>query len=336
MSKYTTQLRWIVEQEQEKVPYSTSHRYTQETWEKLGLADYDIWEPAYRETLNAKIIDHFYFYEIGFETAAQFAWHVRALMQEIMPYYNKLYETQAMLTEPLRDWYRHGKRDESNRTDGTTTENEQLGGSDVTTAGGTDSTTFGGEDTVELGGRDMDTRRKTGTETTVFDGCEAHNGQDTTTTHSRNVYSDTPMSLLGNGDPDDGQGPTIWGANYATNVTYDDGTSVLAYGHGIDRDDTTTKTFNTTDTGTTDYGKTETTGYGKTQDVEYGKTQETAYGRSGEKTVQSTSQDLGDAAWDEYGLSSSPSKLLDDWKKAWVNIDREIIKKLEVCFMGLW
>ena len=336
MSKYTTQLRWIVEQEQEKVPYSSQHRYTPETWEKLGLADYDIWEPAYRETLNAKIIDHFYFYEIGFETAAQFAWHVRALMQEIMPYYNKLYETQAMLTEPLRDWYRHGIKSSDSHGNTTTTNAEQWSGTDTTSTSGEDAVSFGGEDVVELGGSDVDTRRKTGTETTVYDGCEAWNGQDTTTTHNRNVYSDTPMSLLGNGDPDTGSGPTIQGINYATNVTYDDGTSTIAYGHGIDRDDTTTKTFNVTDTDTEEYGKTETTGYGKTETTEYGKEQETEYGRKIDNDGYTVRHDMGNDDWDEYGLSSSPSKLLDDWKSAWVNIDREIIKKLEVCFMGLW
>lgn len=311
MSKYTTQLRWIVEQEQGKVPYSNEHRYTTETWEKVGLADYDIWEPAYRETLNAKIIDHFYFYEIGFETAAQFAWHVRAVMQEIMPYYNKLYETQAMLTEPLRDWYRHGSKDSDAHGNETRTGTEKWRGSDATT----------------WDGRDVDTRRKTGTETTVYDGCESWNGEDTVTTdtdttdHSRVVFQDTPMSLLDNTEP-----PTVEGLDYATNVTYTDNsgtvdtTETTEYGHGIDRDDTTTKTFNVTDTDT----------------IEYGKTQETEFGKSIDNDNYTVKHDMDNANWDEYGFSSSPSKLLEDWKNAWVNIDREIIKKLEKCFMGLW
>lgn len=295
MSKYTTQLRWIVEQEQGKIPYSPEHRYTPQTWAKLGLAEYEIWEPAYRETLNAKIIDHFFFREIGFETAAQFAWYVRAYMQEIMPYYNKLYETQAKLSEPLRDWYRHGTRDTSNVENGETHGTQQWDGSDV------------------------DRIAKTGTETTVYDGCEAWNGEDTVTTdtdttdHSRVVFQDTPMSLLDNTNP-----PTVEGLDYATNVTYTDNsgtvdtTETTEYGHGIDRDDTTTKTFNTLVTDTTDYGK------------------EIANDGTSSKTA------TGDSAWDEYGLSSSPSKLLQDWKDAWSNIDLEIIHDLEKCFFGLW
>lgn len=327
MSKYTTQLRWIVEQEQGEIPYSSKHRYTEATWKKLGLNDYEIWEPAYRETLNAKIIDHFFFREIGFETAAQFAWHVRMVMQEIMPYYNKLYETQAMLTEPLRDWYRHGTRDGNVHANGVTSEQEQWDGSDTTS--------FDGADVTEFGGQDTDTNRKTGTETTVYDGCEAHNGSDKvvtdtdTTAHGRNVYQDTPMSLL-----DNSTAPTIEGLDYATNVTYTDDsgtvdtTETTTYGHGIDRDDTTTKTFDTTDTDTTAYGKTVTEDYGKTITDEYGKTVN--------RDETSNKHEMSDSEWDEYGLSSSPSKLLEDWKRAWTNIDLEIIRKLETCFLGLW
>ena len=311
MSKYTTQLRWIVEQEQGKVPASSNHRYTQATWKKLGLNDYELFEPAYRETLNAKIIDHFYFREIGFETAAQFAWYIRRTMQEIMPYYNKLYEIQAMMTEPLRDWYRHGVRDDTNVIDGKTHETEAWDG--------TDATSYGGED--------ESTKTKTGTITEVFDGCESHNGTDTTivdddaTSHNRNVFQDTPMSLL-----DNSTSPTIEGMDYATNVTYDDGTTTddstttFTHGHGIDRDDTTTTTFNTTDTDTMEYGK--------TVDVDYGK--------SIDRDGTSKKSDVGNSVWDEYGLNTSQAKLLMEWKKAWVNIDLEIIGRLETCFMGLW
>lgn len=295
MSKFTTQLRWIVEQEQGEIPYSQTHRYTESTWKKLGLNDYEIWEPEYRETLNAKIIDHFFFREIGFETAAQFAWYIRRTMQEIMPYYNKLYEVQAMMTDPLRDWYRHGKRDESNTANGETYETEGWDGKDVST------------------------KRKTGTETEIFDGCESHNGTDTTivdddaSSHNRTVYQETPMSLL-----DNVNSPTIEGMNYATNVTYNDGTTTddstttLTHGHGIDRDDTTTTTFNTTDADTIEYGK------------------------NIDRNGTNKKTDVGNSSWDEYGLNSSQAKLLIEWKKAWVNIDLQIIEELETCFMGLW
>ena len=359
MSKYTTQLRWIVEQEQGKIPYSDKVRYTEETWKKLGLDEYEIWEPGYRSVLNAKIIDHFFFREIGFETAAQFAWYIRRTMQEIMPYYNKLYEIQAMMTEPLRDWYRHGVRDDTNVIDGITHEAEawdgtdatSYGGKDTTTHGGTDSTSYGGTDSTTLSGTDTVTDTKTGTEETVFDGCESHNGIDTTvvdddaTSHNRNVFQDTPMSLL-----DNSTSPTVEGLDYATTVTYDDGsttddsTTTLTHGHGIDRDDTTTVTYDTTDTSETEYGKkvdidfgkTVDVDFGETVDVEFGKTVDIEYGKNIDRDGTSRKSDVGNSQWDEYGFNSSQAKLLIEWKKAWVNIDVEIIKKLETCFMGLW
>ena len=103
MSKYTTQLRWIVEQEQGQVPYADYARYTVATYRKLGLDEYPIFDEAYRPYLNDKIIDHFYFREIGFETAGQFAWYLRRTMNEIMPYYNEMYVTQGLLNDPLTD-----------------------------------------------------------------------------------------------------------------------------------------------------------------------------------------------------------------------------------------
>lgn len=101
MSKYTTQLRWIVEQEQGDVPYSADERYLQRVYKKLGLTEYPIFDEAYRKPLNDKIIDHFFFREIGFETAAQFAWYMRRTMNEIMPYYNELYIALTKIDDPL-------------------------------------------------------------------------------------------------------------------------------------------------------------------------------------------------------------------------------------------
>ena len=82
MSKYTTQLRWLIE-----------------TNYDLGLQDYPIFDESYRKHLNKTIIDHFMFREIGFETAALFKHYLNATMNEIMPYYNVLYKQQGIMVE---------------------------------------------------------------------------------------------------------------------------------------------------------------------------------------------------------------------------------------------
>lgn len=67
----------------------------------IGLNDYPIWDESYRNTLNAKIIDRYLFREIGFETPTMFKFYLNRTMNEIMPYYNKLYETTIYKYNPI-------------------------------------------------------------------------------------------------------------------------------------------------------------------------------------------------------------------------------------------
>lgn len=84
MSKYTTELRFLIE-----------------SGFNLGLQDYPIFDETYRSALNSKIIEHYYFREIGFETAELFRRFLNRTMNEIMPYYNKLYQTELLRYDPL-------------------------------------------------------------------------------------------------------------------------------------------------------------------------------------------------------------------------------------------
>lgn len=104
MSKYTTQLRWPVEQEEAKYANPASgSQYHPSTYALVGLDKYPIYDESYRKPLNDKIIDHFYFQEIGFETFEQFRFMMRRTMNEIMPYYNQLYKSLALIKDPLID-----------------------------------------------------------------------------------------------------------------------------------------------------------------------------------------------------------------------------------------
>ena len=59
----------------------------------IGLADYPIFDETYRPILNGKLIEEYYHREIGVETIEMFVWRLRAKMNQIMPYYNQLYES---------------------------------------------------------------------------------------------------------------------------------------------------------------------------------------------------------------------------------------------------
>lgn len=71
------------------------------TDEKLGLDKYPIFDENYRSPLNHKIVAHYALREIGMETPEQFVFILRRTMNEIMPYYNKLYESDRIKFDPM-------------------------------------------------------------------------------------------------------------------------------------------------------------------------------------------------------------------------------------------
>lgn len=84
MSDYTTELRFLVSSDFD-----------------LGLNDYPIFDEGYRAHLNTAIVMHFYFREIGCETAQMFKYFLNRKMNEIMPKYNGWYEVAKMRYDPL-------------------------------------------------------------------------------------------------------------------------------------------------------------------------------------------------------------------------------------------
>jgi hypothetical protein len=84
MSKYTTELRHLVDSGYD-----------------LELDEYPIFDETYRAALNAKIIKHYQFREIGAETADRFREYLKTTLAEIMPYYNQLYVSAALSINPL-------------------------------------------------------------------------------------------------------------------------------------------------------------------------------------------------------------------------------------------
>ena len=86
MAKYTTTIKTLVENNFD-----------------FGLKSYPIFDENYRDTLNNKIINHYYENEIGFETAGLFKFYLNQKMNEIMSYYNVLYENQNKILDDIFD-----------------------------------------------------------------------------------------------------------------------------------------------------------------------------------------------------------------------------------------
>ena len=96
----------------------------------IGLDIYPIFREEYRETLNKKIVDHYWNREIGTETVQLFRLAMRRRMNEIMPYYNQLYLSELHNIDPfITTSMRHA----------TDTESESANSSDVESTNKADS-----------------------------------------------------------------------------------------------------------------------------------------------------------------------------------------------------
>lgn len=74
-------------------------------WEDMQIGDaltsYPIYDEEHRERLNNLIRDHYWYREIGVETPGMFAFFLKRKLNEIMPYYNQLFESTELKFDPL-------------------------------------------------------------------------------------------------------------------------------------------------------------------------------------------------------------------------------------------
>lgn len=177
MSKYTTELRFICETLaglKESVGYADTAHVIEQAAPIIFSFPFPIDDEAYRPILERKIIRHYYTREISEETYGLWKLRLEAKMNEIMPYYNKLYASERLEFNPLYDVDMTTTREGENHSDTTTTENS----TDTTNTTANDSTT-----TAET---DSNNRTINRTE----NGTASDNKWD--------LYSDTPQGALSN------------------------------------------------------------------------------------------------------------------------------------------
>ena len=103
MSKYTTEVRYICEH-YAGLNESTGFEDVDEIVDKARhniFSNYTINDENQRAELEKKILKHYYTREIGFETVGLFKLYLNNRMAEIMPYYNKLYESETFEFNPF-------------------------------------------------------------------------------------------------------------------------------------------------------------------------------------------------------------------------------------------
>lgn len=65
---------------------------------------FPIWDEDHRGELEKKIIEHYYFRQIGFETVGRFKFKLNTRLREIMPRMNKLYLTTVFKYNPIENY----------------------------------------------------------------------------------------------------------------------------------------------------------------------------------------------------------------------------------------
>lgn len=126
MSRYTIELRYLIEGNYD-----------------LELKNYPIFDESYREQLNNKIIQHYYFREIGFETEALFKNRLNQKMNEIMPYYNQMYESSKLKIDPLSTIDLEEVFSRKSKTTGEGTSSTSGTGNNTNNFNSTDTTDYG-------------------------------------------------------------------------------------------------------------------------------------------------------------------------------------------------
>ena len=126
MSKYTTQLRYICEEKAGLLESTGDYnKIIAESYKKIIHPETALFDPEYEAVLFPKIIRHYYFDEIAHETVAHFVFKLNLKLDEILPYYNQLYESALLEFNPLTDvdYTVKGEKHDNNTADITRTDN---------------------------------------------------------------------------------------------------------------------------------------------------------------------------------------------------------------------
>lgn len=173
MSKYTTQVRFICESKSGLEVSGGSGNVDNiiaGSWNKIFTSKAPFFDENYRSVLCSKILKHYYMREICCETVGIWTLWMNTRLEEIMPYYNQLYESAKIEFNPMHDVDLTRKHERN--VEGTKEEN------------GTRTETSDGK-RILTGNRDTDTNGN-GTRNTT-------SGSDET---KKDLYSDTPQGAI--------------------------------------------------------------------------------------------------------------------------------------------
>lgn len=154
MSKYTTEVRFICENKsglEISGGCDDVDKIINNSWDKIFTSKVVFFDEEYRSVLCKKILKHYYLREICCETVGIWILWLNTRLEEIMPYYNQLYESAKIKFDPMHDvdLTREHKRTENETASGNRdkTGNRE---SNITSNGTTNRTTNSDENKKDL------------------------------------------------------------------------------------------------------------------------------------------------------------------------------------------
>ena len=342
MSKYTTEVRYICEMAaglNESTGFDNVGQVLHSAHNSV-IGDYPIFDEKYRETLNTKILKHYYTREICEETVGLWKLRLNSRMNEIMPYYNKLYSSELLnfnpfydvdlTTDHLRNEDTEGNLISKTKDDRNDSKNT---GSEVERNGVVNNTR---EDETA---RDSNTETLTENQNASKNRNETHSGvnasaENSNTKNQKDKYSDTPQGGI----------TGLESGTYLTNARIIDATETgrQQTNQQTDALGSTEYSENGSSKDSTNSSGTEhfnTVGKSENKDSTKTATSETLNSnsngeRTDENTVNTTEDYLEHVQGKRGGMSFS--KMLSEYRATFLNIDRMIIDELSDLFFGLW
>ena len=327
MSKYTTEVRFICEEAAgltSSVGYLGVNDVINTALPKVFNFEFPIFDEAYRPVLEKKILKHYYTREIGLETVGLWKLFLDTKLNEIMPYYNQLYKSELISFNPMYDVDltrdHQLKRLEDIKETGTQESDTNRNGTLDTTANKT-GTTHDTSLTTDHGTANQDISNQKTAHSTNGDTTDV-----TTTVSHVDKFSDTPQGAL------DGLKNDTYMSE--ARIVDDTNTSKTVVSGSDDINENNTGNTTTETDATSD-----TTSDGITTQNETVNTTNTD--KENRVATQNTNKNLNSI--DDYiehvtGKTSgvSYSKLLNEFRETFLNIDMLIINDLSDLFMNLW
>lgn len=358
MSKYTTELRFICESLVPNYEIKSINEIIEEARQKIFDFEYPIIDESYKKILETKIIKHFYIREIGLETYGLWKLRLDSKMNEIMPFYNKLYESELYKIDPLintnitKTSSTNGNNTKQGTTNNTSSINnvaENINTIDtknttsgkITTNNSLSNTTSNNLNTT-INATNVTSNDTTNT-TTLNDKSHHIDLNNTTyDTSETTANSDTPQGTLSNVNEltylSSAQKHTKGGMDSikSEGTVENTGTDTIT----IDNDIDTTSQEHTTSLNTIQNNGTNNGTTTSSNEINNTGTNTLNINNNTNTTnktlIDETSEISQDYTENIKGINGSVSEAILKYRETFLNIDMKIINELEILFMQIW